>query len=214
VDTTADAKRKRAAPMAPEDRRRAIIDAVVPLLTQHGADVTTRQIAEAAGIAEGTIFRVFPDKPSLLWATAEETINPSGGREHMAVTLADIPDLRGKIVATVEQIVARTQKVIVVMMALRSAMMTDGARSESSKPPPGPPEFVLRANETLVGNLTDLVFKPHRAELRIPPAKAAVLLRSLVLGATHAGMWQSDQQLSANDIADALLLGVGRRGDD
>jgi hypothetical protein len=41
-----------------------------------------------------------------------------------------------------------------------------------------------------------------------------VLLRSLVLGATHAGMWQSDQQLSANDIADALLLGVGRRGDD
>ena len=208
-----DVKRKRAAPMAPEERRRAIIDAVVPLLTQHGADVTTKQIAEAAGIAEGTIFRVFPDKPSLLWATAEETINPSGGREHMAATLADIPDLRGKIVATVEQIVARTEKVMVVMMALRSAMMTEGARSENAKPPQGPPAFVLSANETLVRNLTDLVFKPHRAELRIPPAKAAVLLRSLVLGATHAGMWQSAQQLSTKDIADALLLGVGRRGD-
>ena len=112
MSTSTDAKRKRAAPMAPDERRRAIIDAVVPLLTQHGPDVTTKQIAEAAGIAEGTIFRVFPDKQALLWATAEETINPSGGREHMAATLAGIPDLRGKIIATVEQIVARTEKVL------------------------------------------------------------------------------------------------------
>ena len=43
-----------------------IVDAVVPLLLEHGGDVTTRQIAEAAGIAEGTIFRVFPDKAALL----------------------------------------------------------------------------------------------------------------------------------------------------
>ena len=62
----------RAAPMAPDDRRRAIVDAVVPLLLEHGGDVTTRQIAEAAGIAEGTIFRVFPDKPALLMAAAAE----------------------------------------------------------------------------------------------------------------------------------------------
>jgi AcrR family transcriptional regulator len=47
--------------MAPDDRRRAIVAAVVPLLLEHGDDVSTRQIADAAGIAEGTIFRVFPD---------------------------------------------------------------------------------------------------------------------------------------------------------
>ena len=49
----------RAAPLSPDERRRAIVDAVLPLLIEHGRAVTTRQMAEAAGIAEGTIFRVF-----------------------------------------------------------------------------------------------------------------------------------------------------------
>ena len=194
--------------MAPAERRQAIIDAVVPLLTQHGPDITTKQIAEAAGIAEGTIFRVFPDKQALLWATAEETINPSGGREQMAATLSEIPDLRGKIVATIEQIVARTERVMVVMIALRSALMADGARRAAANQPPGPPSFVVSANEALVKNLTDLVFKPHRNEIRMTPSKAAILLRSLVLGATHPGMWQSAKQLSSKEIADALLQGI------
>ena len=39
-----------------------IVDAALPLLLEHGEMVTTRQIADAAGIAEGTIFRAFADK--------------------------------------------------------------------------------------------------------------------------------------------------------
>ena len=61
-----DTQKARARPLSPEDRRAAILDAVVPLLIDHGAAVTTAEMAEAAGIAEGTIFRVFPDKASLL----------------------------------------------------------------------------------------------------------------------------------------------------
>jgi AcrR family transcriptional regulator len=63
------ARRAPALPLA--DRREMIIDAVVPLLVEHGRDVTSRQIAEAAGIAEGTVFRAFGDKESLLRAAAE-----------------------------------------------------------------------------------------------------------------------------------------------
>ncbi|MCU1430433.1 MAG: DNA-binding transcriptional regulator, AcrR family, partial [Actinomycetia bacterium] len=36
-----------------------IVAATLPLLLEHGDRVTSRQIAEAAGIAEGTIFRAF-----------------------------------------------------------------------------------------------------------------------------------------------------------
>jgi AcrR family transcriptional regulator len=69
----------RAAPLSADERRDAIIDVVVPLLLEHGRDVSTRQIAEAAGIAEGTIFRVFPDKAALWTATAERTLDRSQG---------------------------------------------------------------------------------------------------------------------------------------
>ncbi|WP_233573987.1 TetR/AcrR family transcriptional regulator [Amycolatopsis panacis] len=56
---------KRAPAMAPEDRRRMIVRTVLPLVVEHGREVTTAQIARAAGIGEGTIFRVFQDKDEL-----------------------------------------------------------------------------------------------------------------------------------------------------
>ena len=57
--------------MPPEARRAAIIEATLPLLLERGAGISTRQIAEAAGIAEGTIFRVFPDKDAVVQAAIE-----------------------------------------------------------------------------------------------------------------------------------------------
>lgn len=64
--------RRRAPAMSSADRREAIVHAALPLLATHGANVTTRQIAQAAGIAEGTVFRVFADKDELLHACVTE----------------------------------------------------------------------------------------------------------------------------------------------
>src|SRR5918996_4299324 len=70
-------RRSRAAPMAPEDRRAAIIVATVPLVRARGFDVSTRQIAEAAGVAEGTIFRVFDTKEELLQDAVRAALDPT-----------------------------------------------------------------------------------------------------------------------------------------
>jgi len=192
--------------MAPDERRRAIVEVVVPLLLQHGDGVTTKQIAEAAGIAEGTIFRVFPDKAALLMAAAEETMNPADGRDELAEALAGLTDLRERVLVTTARLHARSEKVMAVMMALRGVWLAQASAAEHRDHRPGPPKFILDSHRALLDRLTE-VFEPHRAELSVEPRTAALLLRTLVLGARHPGAEQ-DQMLTPDQIADALLHGI------
>lgn len=79
--------RTRAEPMAPEQRRAMIAEQAVPLFLEHGAALTTRHLAEHLGIAEGTIFRAFGDKESLVRAAVEAFFTHS--RARMAEGLVD-----------------------------------------------------------------------------------------------------------------------------
>jgi len=82
--------------MAPEDRRAALIAATIPLLCEHGPDVSTRQIARAAGVAEGTIFGVFSDKNTLLVTALTSALDPQPTLD--AITAIDRRvDLRARL---------------------------------------------------------------------------------------------------------------------
>lgn len=191
--------------MAPDERRRAIVDAVVPLLLEHGDAVTTRQIAEAACIAEGTIFRVFPDKAALLLAAAEESMDPGTTRADLAAALEGLTTLREKVLVVTERLTARSERVMALMIALRSVWMSQEGK-HSHQPRHGPPQFIRDSNHAVLEMLTD-VFEEHEDELSVKPATAALLLRTLVLGSRHPGV-PHDELLSPHEIADALLDGV------
>ena len=89
TSTTATAVRHRATPLPPSERRAAIIAATLPLLRTIGPPVTTREIAKAAAVAEGTIFSVFADKDDLIEATARAGFDP--GLRQLASTPSTPP---------------------------------------------------------------------------------------------------------------------------
>lgn len=67
--------RRRAAPMAREARRRAILDAALVEFTTHGfAHTKLDQVARRAGVAKGTLYLYFTDKDALFRALVEANI--------------------------------------------------------------------------------------------------------------------------------------------
>ena len=66
----------RAKPLPPDERRASLIAATRQLILDQGPDVTTRQVAEAAGVAEGTLFRAFATHRELIVATILDQLSP------------------------------------------------------------------------------------------------------------------------------------------
>lgn len=189
----------RAAPLPPDDRRKSIVDAVVPLLIEYGPSVTTRQIAAAAGVAEGTIFRVFDDKTALVLAAVHSTIDP----DPVLRALADIYEgasLEVKMAEAARILQERSERIAAIVPVLRSIPEAwDRTRS-------GPPAFVVEANAAINDSLTRL-FDAHRDRLRIEPAQAAMALRSLIFASGHLAIAARDR-LSIHDAVSILTSGI------
>ena len=77
--------------MSPDERRQAIIAATRPLLVARGGQFTIKEVAEAAGIAEGTIFRVFASKQDLMHAVVADILDTASLCRRIEA-LPDVPD--------------------------------------------------------------------------------------------------------------------------
>jgi AcrR family transcriptional regulator len=196
VQTESGSRRRRVPALAPDDRRAAIIAATLPLLREHGAAVTTRQIADAAGVAEGTIFGVFPDKPTLLVATMLDAFDPERARR----ALRDVDpaaDLRTRLIAAVEVLVRRFADNASLFAVVRAL-------------PAGSAGTVLAQLGEGRKELLDAfvkVIEPDAAKLRQSPATAARLLLSLMFAGTRDQFGTGDR-LTAEEIVTVLLDGL------
>ncbi|WIY04581.1 TetR family transcriptional regulator [Amycolatopsis mongoliensis] len=189
--------------MSVEARRAMIVHAVLPLLIEHGATVTTSQIARAAGIGEGTIFRAFKDKDELFDACTAEALRP----DHVLDAIAEIPvdqPLEDRLVEAAEALGAHLER----MGALMGALHASGRVKHRD------PEQRLRGSwkggrresmAAMRGAMTEL-FEPEKDRLRLPPEHLAALFLTMLFSGRR--MAPDDDAPTTRQVVDVFLHGA------
>lgn len=179
-------ERTRATPLPAAERRAAIVDAVAPLVIEYGSAVTTKQIAQQAGISEGTIFNVFADKDELIEAVIEAALDPRPLEERLAAIDTALP--------FEARLTAATAAVQLRMMHIWRLIAALGPRSHRR-----PHQLPLSPGLTAI-------FASEPQRVRVDPAAAARRLRAMTITLTHPLM--TDDPATPAEIVDAFLHGV------
>lgn len=189
---------RRAPALSPDERRDMILDAAIPLFSEHGRDVTTKEIADAAGIAEGTVFRVFKDKQELCEAAVARYLD----LDPICTTLADI-DPSSPLEEKVRRAVRHLRERFHGIMGMMSALGVHGNPHDRS------PHADTHHRGRLIGHLARLL-KPDAEMLRIDPMSAARLIR-LVVFASEIPPFSGPHRVADDELVDFILSGIARR---
>lgn len=191
--------RRRAPAMSPEQRREMIIRTAIPLIAEYGAAVTTAKIARAAGIGEGTIFRVFADKDELLNACVAEALSPDHAvRELDAIDVSQpLPDRLSEAAEALQAHMAR-------MGAILGSLGHRGGKHPGTVRGAGRGTGRDESTARIRAALADLL-EPERAALRRPPEQIAALFFGLLFVQPRT---DDEPDLTPQELVEVFLHGA------
>lgn len=192
----------RARALALDDRRSELVDVIVDLLQTNRGVPSTREIAAAAGLAEGTIFRAFATKEELVDAATAAVFCP----EPLLRALDDIPpraELGDRLVSAARVIQEHFRSVFDVMAAVG---LTAPPAFHGPHPGCAGEDFAYQARAALLDAVARII-EPDAHRLRRSPAEVAVLLRALVFADCNPHLSRGGPH-SADSLVDVVLHGV------
>jgi AcrR family transcriptional regulator len=176
--------------------------------------VTTKQIAQAAGVAEGTIFRVFTDKTELIQAAVDSAFDPEQTLAELGAIDIGLP-LYERCLAITTVLQGRLVAVFKIMIAMRMAPGHPKYRPKYGSGPPGPPgppgPRIDPKTEEISAEILRLL-EPDRDQLTRPIDEVARLFRLLTFSGSHPFIAEGNL-LTAEQITSTVLDGVRRRPD-
>jgi len=188
----------RAHPLPPEERRRHIIDVALAQVRRTGAMPSTRELAFAAEIAEGTLFRAFGTKDALQTAMISAVACPYTYRAAADAIPAGQP-LRDTLLAITTLLWERFIEIFETLGPLG----VFGPPPHGPHPgcPGDPPEPLGAAHFRAH---TRRLLAPFEDELRVPVDELVDAMRYLCFAGSNRGI--TDGRLMAPDRIVALLL--------
>jgi AcrR family transcriptional regulator len=162
----------------------------------HGLAVTTSQIALAAGVAEGTLFRAFADKDALIAAAIETAFDPTPTIEELERIDSSMP-IREQLIAAVEILGHRIALTWQLISMTGRFPQQQHARATS-------PSYDTRLRAPIAA-----IFERHKNEIRCEPAYAARILRNMAFAGMHPRI-TDNQPLTPGEVVTVLLDGIRR----
>jgi AcrR family transcriptional regulator len=187
----------RAAPLPLDERRAALIAATEPLLERFGREVSTRQIAEAAGIAEGTIFRAFATKEALIDAVIKDSFDIHRTCDQLAQIDLDL-GLEERLTAAVAILQERLRRVFALFGSLR--LRREASEHDNFR-------IKQQADNELINSAIALLIQPDQDQLRLDVMEAASALRTITFSITHPILGDS-RLAEPQQIVDLVLHGI------
>ncbi len=199
----------RAPAMPPPERRAQLEESAVRVLLRRGLAATTKEIATEAGVAEGTIFRVFDTKDDLVHAALCRACDPEPLYARLETVEMALP-LRERLIEAVT-VIQQRRSTVFDLLATVGMLAPPGDRPEGHPGRHGcghgDQHDARRSWQGCVQDRLVAIIQPDADDLRVPVHELARLVRLLTFSGSHRQI-TGGELVEPATMVDALLDGT------